>query len=885
MRSWLNESWLRVIALFRRRQLDRDLEDELAFHLAMRERKNREAGMDALEAGYAARRRFGNVSVTHEKSRKIWTFGVFEEFWQDLRFGFRKLMATPGFTATAILTLALGIGANSAMFSVVDAVLLKPLPYQNPASLVTISESDSANDPSTRSAAAPGNFLDWREQNRVFGQMIGVSLPGYSLTGGDRAERVLGAALSAGALGMLGLRPQIGREFSSQDDRQGAAPVVMLSDSLWRRRFNADPNLLNKIIHLNANPYTVVGVLPRGLQFPTADADVDVWVPLEHEITAHDMLWRNTHYLDVYARLNPGVTLAQAREQMNAIAGALKKSNPDSNGGAGALVLPMQNDLVHDVRTALLILLGAVGLVLLVACANVANLLLVRAFSREKEMSVRMALGAGAWRLVRQVLAESILLSLAGGAAGLAAAGWIRQAFLALRPAGSVMNKSIHTDWRVFLFTFVVSVLTGILFGLVPALRASRSDVLVALQSASRGSTSGAGAHRLRNVLVAAEIGVSLILLVGAGLLIKSFVRLSTNDLGFRVDHAVTARISIPAAKYSQDAQVADFYDRLLEKTRSLPGVEAAGMVSYLPLTGINFNNSFDVAGRTPFPRDSHEYPLVRFVDPEYFGVMDIRLLRGRGFTNRDRLGRPRALVISEAMARRYWPNANPLGEHLVVYMGMDQSPWEIVGVVGDVRTAIGAAPEPTMYFPYPQMPYRYMVLAVRTHSDANSMMDRIRAAANSIDPDQPVYQVRTLETLIAQTLLPWRFSMSVLAAFAGLALVLAAAGVYGVVSYSVGQRTREIGIRIALGAQRRELVRLVFWKGLGVSIAGICAGACGALCLTRFLSTQLYAVRPSDPMTFAAVAFLLLAVASLATWMPARRALRVDPVVALRDE
>jgi putative ABC transport system permease protein len=806
-----------------------------------------------------------------------------ETLWQDTRCALRSLSKSPGLTALLLLTLALGIGANSAIFSVVDAVLLRPLPYREPDRLVVISESNAPNDLASRNAVAPGNFLDWREQNRVFEHIGAVSLPGFNITDSDRPERVLGAAITAGMLRMLGLQPQLGREIEPADDRPDAAPVVLISSSLWQRRFGGDPAIVGKTIHLGTIPATVIGILPAGLQFP--QKDVDLWVPLEQNINGHDMHWRNSHYLDVYARLKPGVTLAQARAEMNQLAAEMKRAHPDTNSGAGTFIMPVQEDMVSDIRPALLTLLVAVGFVLLIACANVANLLLVRATGREKEMSIRLALGAGSFRLVRQMLTESVLLSVGGGAAGLLVASWAREALLALRPASLPQYNAIELDTRVLVFTLGLSIATGVLFGLVPALRAARSDLNLALRGSSRSATAGAGAHRLRNVFVAGEIAVSLVLLVGAGLLIRSFVRLRNNELGFRTDHTVTARISIPSDKYTKSEQVTAFYDRLLSEVRARPGVETAGTISFLPLTGHNFDNSFDIVGRPPHPTSQREYALIRMTDPQCFGVLGIPVLRGRNFDERDRAGAPRAVVISAFMARRYWPDSDPIGQHLVAYMGDDQSPWEIVGIAGDVRTRISREPEPTIYFHYPQMPYRFMVVTVRTHANPQSMVESIRGAVRSVDPEQPLFQVRTLEELMSQTLVPWRFSMTLLGSFAALALILAAAGIYGVISHTVGQRTNEIGIRMALGAQPRDVLRLILRQGIGVALIGIAVGLGGAFYLTRFLQTQLYAVRPTDPLTFAAIPLVLLVVAFAASYIPARRATRVDPMVALRYE
>ena len=869
--------------IFAKHRNDRELDDELRSYLDQLAEDKMRAGMPPEAARRAARIELGGVEQVKENVRDVRAGAWLDSLLQDLRFGTRMLRKNPGFTAVAVLTLALGIGANTAIFSVVDAILLRPLPYHEPNRLVIIAESDSPNDVAMRKGVAPGNYLDWRDQNRVFSQVVAVHFPGFSLTGTDRPERVLAAAISPDALALLGLRPQLGREITPDDDRQGAPAVVMLSDALWRRRFNASPDILGKAIHLGLIPYTVIGVLPDGLHFPSKE--VDLWIPLQHELSPVNMHWRNSHYLEVYARLNSGVTISQARDEMNRIAASLKNTYPDTNSGAGAVVLPLQHDLVSGIRPVLLTLLVAVGFVLLIACANVANLLLVRAIRREKELSVRVALGAERSRLVRQLLTESVMLSFAGGILGLLIAGWLRHLLLALRPPGLPLFNPVRTDVRVLFFTLAVSILTGLLFGLIPALRAARADVNLALKNTSRGVTLGFGAHRFRNLLVAGEIAISLVLLIGAGLLIQSFLRLRNTDLGFRTDHTVTVRISIPGDKYPDDTQVAAFCDRLLAKVRFLSGVEAAGMTSFLPLTGEEFDNSFDIVGRPPSPPSHEEYALVRQVDPQYFSVLGIPVIQGRALNDLDRAGRPRAIVISESMARRYWPTGGPLGEHLIVYMGMDQSPWEIVGIVRDVRSDINAEPGPIIYFPYKQMPYRYMVLAVRTHADEKSMVETIRTAARSVDPDEPLYQSRTLEELVSQTLAPWRFSMTLVGAFAALALLLATAGAYTVISYTVSQRTSEIGIRIALGAQPRHVLWLILYRGMGLCLSGVAAGLVGAEFLSRLLVSQLYGVQPTDLPTFAMITLILVGVTFVATFVPAWRATRVDPMVALRHE
>jgi putative ABC transport system permease protein len=743
-----------------------------------------------------------------------------------------------------------------------------------------VSECSRPYDQSSKNEVAPGNFLDWRARNHVFEQIGAVELPGYSLTGSDRPERVLGAATSAGMLKLLGLRPALGREFEAYDDKNGAAPVVMLTHALWKRRYGSDPQIVGKTIQLDTRPYTVVGVLPEALTFP--EPNVQLWVPLEQTIAPPEMHWHASHYLDVYARLKPGVSLTQASEDVSRIAAQIKREQTESNSGAAVLVLSLQDDLSGAIRPALLTLLVAVGFVLLIACVNVANLLLARATSRGKELATRIALGAGKARLMRQMLTESILLSFAGGCAGLLVASWTRRLLLAFRPESLPQFNVIETDGRVLLFTLAVCVGTGLLFGLLPALRSSTINLN---HAASRSSTPGKSTQRLRNLFVAAEIAISLVLLAGAGLTIRSFLHLRATDLGFRSDHTATARISIPNDKYSKDEQVIAFYDQLLERIRSTAGVESAAMVSFLPLTGHNFDNSFDVVGRSPHPPDNRDYALVRFVDPQYFRVLGIPLLSGRGIGEHDRLGSRRSIVLSESMAKRYWPNTSPIGEHLMVYMGEDQSPWEVVGTVGDVRTSIAEEPQPSMYFPYAQFPYRFMVLTVRTHGDPQSMIETIRNTVAILDADQPIYQTRTLANLIDTNLVPWRFSMMLLCMFAAMALLLAAAGIYGVMAYLVAERTHEVGIRMALGAQPHDVLRLVVGQGAKLALIGVISGLLASLALTRLMSNLLFDVSTTDPLTLSVVALVIAFVVLAACYIPARRATRVDPMIALRYE
>jgi predicted permease len=870
-------------SLFRRNQLNSELDEEIHSHIQRHADDLERSGLSRPEAERRARIAFGSSQKAKENVREQRPGFFLEALGSDIRFALRILRKSPGFTCVAILTLALGIGANTAIFSVVDAVLLRPLPYAQPDRLVTVTEANLPYDLSSRNEVAPGNFFDWRARNQVFSEIGGAHLAGYTLTGGGAPERVQCANISAGMLHLLGLKPALGRDLQTSDDRPGAPRVVMIGDALWKTRFGSDPKIIGKTIYLDTNPYTVVGVLRPVLLFPADTAEI--WIPLEQTITPVEMRWKSSHYLNVYARLKPGVTLAQASAEMNRLAAQLKLESPNTNSGAAALVIPLQEDLSGDIRPALLTLLAAVGFVLLIACANVANLLLVRATVRSKELATRMALGAGKARLIRQLLTESVLLSLAGGCAGLLIANWTRQLLLALSPNSLPQFNVIGTDGRVLFFTFIISVATGLLFGLVPAFRGTGLSLSPALHGSYRNATPGKTTQRLRNLLVVAEIALSLVLLAGAGLTIRSFLQLRDADLGFRSDHTVTARVTISKDKYSKDEQVVAFYDTVLERVRATPGVESAGAISYLPLTGHNFDNSFDILGQPPRPESDRNYALVRFVDPQYFNVLGIPLLAGRGISEHDRLGAQRSIVLSASMAKRFFPATNPVGQHLVVYLGENQSPWEVVGIVGDVRSDIDSTPEPTMYFPYAQSPYRYMVLTVRTHGDPGSLLDTIRNTVNSVDPDLPVYQTRTLAELIDDGLVPWRFSMTLLCVFAAIALLLATAGIYGVMAYLVEQRTHEVGVRMALGARPSDVLRLVVSQGAKLASAGVVAGVLLSLALTKLMSNLLFGVSATDPLTFSAVALLLVVVALAACIVPARRAAKVDPAVALRCE
>jgi putative ABC transport system permease protein len=799
----------------------------------------------------------------------------------DLRFAWRTLTRTPGFTAIVIAILALGIGANTAIFSVIDAVLLRPLPYERPGELVHVSESDRANDVAGRNPLAPGNFLDWRERQKSFTGLAAGSTFSFNLTGTDTPERLLGAGVTWDLFALLGVRPALGREFLREEDRPSAPRVVILSDALWRRRFAADRSVLGRSISLAGEPFTVVGVMPPRLDFP--EHGVELFVPLERQLTVREMHWRGSHYLEVVGRLRPGVTLEAARSDLNRIAAQVRRENAASNSGGGAVVLPLRENLVRGVEPGLVILLGAVALVLAIACANVANLLLVRASGRARELALRRALGAGVGRLVRQLVVESVLLSLAGGAVGAWLAAAIVRALVRLAPVELPRIESVAVDGRVLAFAFVVAAATGVLFGLAPALLAARRDPREGLTASGAGAAPSTA--RLRGMLVVAEIALAFVLTIAAGLALQSLKRLRTLDAGFAADRLLTARITLPKENYGPIPARIAFYDRVLAAVRELPGVAGAALTTNLPLTGTEFDNSFRIEGRPPRPDGRSDYALFRSVDSDYLGVMRIPVLRGRGLEPQDRQDSEPVVVIDQAMARRWWGAADPVGRRITIEIGDKPAPSRIVGIVGDVRAQIDAAPRPTMYVPYAQTPMRSMVVVVRSARDPSRLVESVRRAVRRVDPDQPIHDVRTIPELLSESILPWRFSTTLFTAFAGLALLLSAIGVYGVISFTVAQRRRELGIRTALGARGRDLAALLLRQAAGTAALGILLGAAAALAAGPILTRVLFETAPRDPATFAIVTLLLAFVALAASLPPVRRAARVDPIAALRQE
>ena len=796
---------------------------------------------------------------------------------QDLRYGIRMLLKNPGFAIVAVIALALGIGANAAIFSVVNAVLLRSLPYNDPDRLIVLRENKPPQFPEF--SVSPGNFLDWEKQNTVFEKLAAIRGFSYNLIdSGSEPERLRGARVSAGLFEMLGVKPATGRTFVAEEDQPGHDAVVILSNKLWQRRFGADPNIIGKAITLNGSSYAVIGIMPPTFQFP--DRETELFTPAAFD--ADQAKQHGSHYISVVGRLKPGVTLEQAHTEMNTIAARLAQAYPDSNTGWGVTLFPMQEYEAREIKPALLLLLGAVALVLLIACANVANLLLARATARQREIAIRTALGASRWRVIRQLLTESILLSLVGGGMGLLMAVWGIDFLLALAPEDLPRGQGGTLDARVLGFTILITLLTGVVFGLAPALQASKPNLNETLKEGGRGLAGGH--HRVRSSLVITEVALALVLLVGAGLLIRSFMRLQQVDPGFNPENALAVSVSLPAKKYAEDEQQAAFFKQLIEKVSALPGVVAVGATQSVPIQG-DYVLGFNIQGRPPDAPGQEPSTNYYAVSPGYFKAMGITLLRGRLFTEQDKKDAPPVALINETMAKKFFAGEDPIGKGINVTNGPEKFR-EIVGIVSDVKQYGLDQPTPVQtYEPYPQEPFSGMTLIVRTEGNPTVLSEGIRKEVLSIDKDQPVSRVRTLEQIVSESVAKQRFSMLLLGIFAVVALILAAVGLYGVMSYAVTQRTHEIGIRMALGAQQRDVIKLVVGQGMLLALIGVGLGLVASLALTRVMTTLLFGVGATDPLTFLTIPALLIGVALAASFVPARRAMKVDPMIALRYE
>ena len=896
MPEWKEEVRKRLSRLNLEPAHESEIAEELAQHLEDVYQRSLRDGTTEAEAANAALQELATDELLQKEMRRSQTpfkehavaggptnSNVITDLLHDLRYAARLQRKNPGFTIVAVIALALGIGANTAIFSVVNTVLLRPLPYKDPERLVMVWE-DASRHGYPRDTPAAGNYVDWRDQNQVFEGMAAIADTSFNLTGSGEPERLEGRRVSVNLFPLLGVEPQIGRVFTAAEDQPGAQRVVLLSYGLWQRRFGGDPNIAGQSLTLNGESYVVVGVMPARFQFPSSDDQA--WVPIA--FTQQEMANRGRHYLEVLARLKPGVSLDQAQSEMSTIAARLQQQYPQFNAELGAVVQPLQEHLVGDIKPALLILLGAVGLVLLIACANVANLLLARAAVRQKEIAVRVALGARRWRLIRQFLTESVLLSTVGGLVGLAIAYGGLVLLRAFIPENISQAREISMDLKVLGFTFLVSVATGVIFGLAPAIQAARFNQIETLKEGGRDAATGGGGKRLRGLLVTAEVAISLVLLIGAGLLINSFLRLRNVDPGFRADNLLTMRIVLPKPRYEQFERRSAFYTDLVQRVQSLAGVRSAAITTNLPLYRQGNSISISVEGQPAPPPGQERIVVTRIISPGYFDTMSIPLLRGRNVTEQDTETTPNVVVISETMARRYWPGEDAVGKRIAAGRVTSPEDWiQVVGVVKDVRQfELNAEPKPQMYLSYRQAGFfEPRDLVVKTDVDPSSLAATVRKAVWEIDKDQPVSNIQTMEEILADSIARQRFSMLLLAIFGGVALVLAGVGIYGVMSYSVAQRTHEIGIRMALGAQTGAVLKLAVGYGMKLVIAGIVIGLIAAFALTRVMATLLFGVTATDPTTFTLISVLLIAVAAVASYVPARRATRVNPIIALRYE
>ena len=807
---------------------------------------------------------------------------------QDLRYGFRSFFQTPLVTVVALAALTLGIGANCAIFNVINAILIRPLPYRDPSRLFVI-WSNKVDKGMHKQFVSPLDFQDFLAQNQAFDRVGAFQTQPAVLTGGELPERVLVARVSPAIFEMLGSSTELGRWFAPDEDQPTKNAVAILSEGLWRRRFGGNPSILGSPIELEGRSYSIVGIASAGFQL--LDSPSEIWIPYTPDPAELVPEKRGFRSLTVLAHLRPGVNIEQARIQTILLARVLADQNPRFNTGYSFEVIPLAEHMVGDVGPTLWTLFGAVGFVLLIACANVANLLLVRAGSREKEMAIRTSLGASPGRIMRQLFAESLLLALSGGVLGLALAYWATFALLKLAPADLPRGHEISVDWRVLAFTVGLSLVTGLLFGLAPALAGARTDLNTILKTSSRTTTGNRSRSRLRDMLVVFEVASCVVLLIGAGLLIRSFSRLQEVNPGFRVDHVLTMQLSLPDSRYP-GIKAVQFYRQLIEKIGNLPGVVSAGLCQYLPLSGRDVSANFQIEGQPPATAADQPRAKLRAASADYFSALGIPLVRGRFFNRSDDMLTPKVVVINQLAADRYWPGQDPIGRRIL--SGIDTNQWStIIGVVGNIRHAgLDAEISPETYYNYLQLPPQFinylegtMALAVRTSTTPSAIVSAIREQVRELDPNQPVFNVRTMQDVVAGSVAQPRFRALLLSLFAGLALFLASLGLYGVMAYSVTQRTNELGVRSALGASPVDIVRLIVGRGLELAGIGLGVGLVLALGSTRFLAGLLFGVSPVDPITLGLTCATVLLVSLIATLVPAWRATKVSPVTALRAE
>jgi putative ABC transport system permease protein len=870
----------------RRKRMLNELEEDIQEHIARETQDNLDRGMSPEEARYAAMRKFGNVMQVKEEARDVWSLLWLEQLLEDMRFGLRLLRKNPGFTLVAILTLALGIGANAAVFSVVYAVLLRPLPYKDPASLLVLHETTpKVGDVSV---SFP-NFIDWRAASRTFRQMAAVQAVDFNLAGVTQPENISGDAVSPNFLSMMGVRPFLGRDFDASEEKPGTAAVLLLSYSLWQSHLGGDPNAVGKTLTLDGRSFTIVGVLPpnyRSLDTTDVMLPIGVWATdnsgaIKERGERGDMV--------VIGRLAAGAGFGQARAEMEGIAARLAIEYPGSNDQFSVKLQPIRQAFVGDMKTAILVLFGAVLFVLLIACANVANLFLVRGASRTKEIALRIAFGASRGRIIRQMLTESLILACFGGVVGVGLAlGGIR-GMARLIPGDMLSGATVNLNGAVLLFVAGVVALAAFIFGLAPALHSTKPDVQSELKEGGRSSGGGVAQNRLRGALAVAEISLALVLLIGAGLMMKSLYRLLEVDPGFRPERVLTMGMDLRAQQYSEDPAVLNFWQQLIDRVSALPGVQSAAVGTVIPLTDSHSRSDVTIEGMALPTPGNFPHPDVHIVSPGYITALGIPLLRGRTFTDQDNEKAPLAGMINAMVARRFFPNEDPIGKRFMFGHPSAANPpkwYTVVGVVSDTRLYGLANPARLeVYVPFRQNPRNSMALVVKSGADPASLTSAIRDAVQSIDKDQPVFAVSTMQELVSNSVATRRMTLVLLGMFSGLALVLGAIGIYGVISYSVAQRTHEIGIRMALGAPRADVFRLVVGEGLKLAGVGITIGIAAAFGLARLLSSLLYGISATDFETFLGVAVLLALVALVACYVPARRAMRVDPTVALRYE
>jgi putative ABC transport system permease protein len=874
---WLRFILLRLKGLLRKEQVEEEMDAELRFHLMMRAQENIRSGMTPEVAMRDARRRFGSLDRVKDAAREIKGGGMLGTLLQDVRYAVRMMMKSPGFTVIAVLTLAAGVGANTAIFSVVNAVLLKAMPYHDSHRLVIVSGADQSAEHATISSAEAQDFAAQLTTLEDFAAMQSQSI---NLTGGAQPERVRGAYVTANFFEVFKLSPAAGRMFARGEDQPGAEHVVVVKEGFWRRRLNSDPELTGRKLILNGEPYSVIGVAPDSFRHPL-DAEVEVWTTVQR--FPGYAARRDARFLFGIGHLRPGVTPAQARVEADTVAARMAQTYPNESAGRGVRAELLEEVTVRNIRPILLALFAAVGCILLIACSNLANLTLARGTARQKEFALRSALGAGRWRLVRQLLTETTLLAVLGGGIGLLLASWGTDLLLAVNP-GVLPRGEVRLDAPVLLFTLGASVLTGFLFGLTPAWQMSRIDLNKTLKEGGRSAGDGAGALRARSVFVVVQMALALVLLVGGALFIKSFYRLLQVDPGFKPENLLTLEYRLPRNKYVESSAQWEFHRQLVDQLKAVPGVQSAALVRGLPLTGNSASARFSLPDRETPPTGQEPQAQFNTATPDYFATMGIPLIQGRLFGDGDRLDTPAVFVINQTMARRFWPGQDPLGKQIKIVGG--DTPGTVVGVVGDAKQDwLSEEQRPQIYNCYSQSPGFFATVVVRTRVEPLSLSQAVREAVWKVDKDQPVWKVRTAESLMAYNVADKRFLMLLMVVFAALALTITAVGLYGVVNYTVGRRTHEIGIRMALGARARDVLKLVVSQGMRLAMTGVGVGLITSFALTRFIQSLLFGVSATDALTFAGGAALLGGVALLACYIPARRATKVDPLIALRYE